>query len=457
MKRSPELGQFTVRQEYFGGIVYDASKAKTELIKPEEFQLLEQLSRKDDQLFDDLTRGNDTLRDRLLEFEKMGFVSRNENGVLTLVSARLVKPEIIPSNCLTAPIRVFDTYTLRCNLDCGHCMVNSNIFVQEPNRRTLAQTAEIMRKFYEVGSMEWRFTGGEAAIQTDLFDAMQVAKGLGMNYGLYTNGWWNENIATKILSSGVHELVISLEGTEQLHDFRRRKGSFQKAVESFERIRKHNLEHPDKPIKVTLAAAIGKDNMYDVGFLGDMAVEYGFNLNFMPLKPSGRATVGLLDVMPTTREYMEFARNVQQLRERPDIIKAGVKITFKYKDLFNPDYPDKSDLPFPFNFSECGALTTAITMMPDGTVFSCPFILDFDKAGEFTGPNMIDTSVQDAWLDPRFQRFRHAEKLECNGCKYYMRQCRGACKATVLGYGGEIRDGQLHGHDEYCYIPLMTK
>lgn len=455
MQRSPE--RFTIREEYFGGLVYDAAKAKTILLEPKEFQLLEQLSKKDDQLFDELTKENEPLRERLIDFEKMGFVTKSENEIITLVSARLVKPEIIPTSCLTAPIRVFDTYTLKCNLDCGHCMVNSNIFVNEPNRRTIDQTAEIMRKFYEAGSMEWRFTGGEATIQTDLFDAMQIAKKLGMNYGLNTNGWWNEEIATKILSSGVYELVISLEGPEELHDLRRKKGSFRKAVESFERIKKHNLENFEQQIKVTLATTIGKDNIYDVGFLGDMAVEYGFNLNFMPLKPSGRATVGLLDVLPTTKEYMEFARSVQQLRERPDIIQAGVEIIFKYKDLFNPNYPDKSGLPFPFNYSECGALTTAITMMPDGTVFSCPFILDFDKAGEFTGPNMINTSVQEAWLDPKFQRFRHVEKLECNGCNYYMKQCRGACKATVLGYGGEIKNGQLHGHDEYCYVPLMPK
>ena len=228
-------------------------------------------------------------------------------------------------------------------------------------------------------------------------------------------------------------------------------------MESSERIKKHNLEHPDKPIKVTLAAAIGKDNMRDVGFLGDIAVEYGFNLNFMPLKPSGRATVDLSNEMPTTQEYMEFARNVQLLRERSDVRQSGIKIIFKYKDLFNPTYPNKSDQPFPFNFSECGALTTAISMMPDGTLFSCPFILDFDKVGKFTGPNILNTSVQEAWLDPRFQKFRHVDKLECNGCRYYMKQCRGACKATVLGYGGEIRDGKLLGHDEYCYMPLMPK
>lgn len=454
-QNNPE--RFTLRPEYFGGLIYDAATTDKIILDPKEYALLEILSGQEDQHFDNLTQGSPILRERLLGFQKKGFIEEDQNGVVSLVSVRLVTPESIPSNCLTAPIRVFDTYTLRCNLDCGHCMVNSNIFVQEPNRRTIDQTAEIMRKFYQAGTMEWRFTGGEASIQSDLFDAMQIASELGMNYGLYTNGWWNEKTGTKILESGVYELVISLEGRQELHDFRRRKGSFQRAIESLDKIRHHNLTNPDKQIKITLATAIGKDNVNDINFLGDMAVKYGFNLNFMPLKPSGRATIGLRDVMPSTQEYMEFARDVQRLRERSDVVESGISIIFKYKDLFNPKYPDRSKSPVPFNYGECGALTTAISMMPDGTVFSCPFILDFDKAGEFTGPNMINSSVQEAWLHPNLQKFRQTEKVECAGCEYYMKQCRGACKATVLGYGGKIKDGKLIGHDEYCYVPLMPK
>jgi radical SAM protein with 4Fe4S-binding SPASM domain len=454
--RENETPRFTARPEYFGGLIYDAREAKTVLLEPHEYKMLQYLSEKEDIFFDTITEGNNTIRDRLLGFQKKGFIEKDpDSGKLSLVSLRFVHPEIIPANSLTAPVRVFDTYTLQCNLDCGHCMLASNIFVHEPNRRTVAQTAEIMRKFHDAGTMEWRFTGGEASIHPDLFDSMQIAHDLGMNYGLYTNGWWNERNAQKIVESGVYELVISLEGREFVNDSRRKKGAFRKTLESFNRILDHNALHPDHPIKVTIAAAIGKDNMGDIEFLGDIAVEYGFDLNFMPLKPSGRAQVGLMTVMPTTQEYMEFSRAVQKLRERPDIKSKGVHITYKYKDLFNPAYPDSSDKPAPFNYAECGALTTAISMMPDGTLFSCPFILDFDKAGEFTGPNILNTSVQEAWLDPRFQKFRHVEKVECKDCKYYMKQCRGACKATVLGYGGSIENGKLVGHDEYCYMPLL--
>ena len=37
------------------------------------------------------------------------------------------------------------------------------------------------------------------------------------------------------------------------------------------------------------------------------------------------------------------------------------------------------------------------------------------------------------------------------GCGLYKTQCRGACKATVLGGGGKIQDGVLIGEDRYCF------
>jgi len=165
----------------------------------------------------------------------------------------------------------------------------------------------------------------------------------------------------------------------------------------------------------------------------------------------------MLNEMLSTEEFMSFSQKVQQLREDEEITSSGINVGHKYKDLFCPNYKDQSGMPFPFNYSECSALTTAISMLPDGRVFSCPFVLDLDKAGEFIGPNMINSTVQEAWFHPNIEKFRNAEKVNCIGCAYYMKQCRGACRATVLGYGGKIKEGKLLGKDPYCFASLMRK
>lgn len=405
--------------------------------------------------FSHAVKNNEELKVRTEKFVKVGFLDISDTGHASLINVRVLPPpSTIREGVLTAPIRVYDTYTKKCNLDCAHCYFASNAFVKE-ERRTIDQTADIMRKFYDAGAMEWRFTGGEPTVQPDLFDAIDVAKSFGMNVSLNTNGWWSEHTAQKIFNAGISEIVISLEGREKLNDQRRRKGAYNKALQSLDRIKDHNELHPDKKINVVINTAVGKDNINDIEFLIRLAARDGHNVNFIPLKPSGRARDTLQEDMLSTREFMQFSHSIQKLREDPDIAASGISIGHKYKDLFCPSYKDQSDKPFPFNYAECGALTTAISMLPDGRVFACPFVLELDKAGEFIGPNMNTSSVEEAWYHPKIEKYRSAQKIGCEGCIFYKKQCRGACKATVLGYGGEIKDGKLLGKDPYCYAPLM--
>ena len=52
-------------------------------------------------------------------------------------------------------------------------------------------------------------------------------------------------------------------------------------MNTFDLISGYNKEKPDKAIDVTLATAIGADNVQDVPFLARLAAKYGFNINFM--------------------------------------------------------------------------------------------------------------------------------------------------------------------------------
>lgn len=447
--------RFTLRKEYFGGLVYDAAKAKVELLRPPEYDLLTRLASAEEQMFESQFQADPESGERIKVFKKAGFVDVHTTGQVTLTNVRVIPAlEPLPEGMLTAPIRVFDSVTQFCNFECPQCYFSSSNQVRE-QRRTLEQTVDIMRKFFTVGTMEWRFTGGEPITQPDLFDAISVGRSLGMNVGLYSNGWWSEIIAQKVLDAGLHEIVIGVEGRPEINDRRRKPGSFAKAVESLERIREYNQGKSEGRIKGIVAATIGRDNATEIEFLVKLATQYGVDINFMPLKPSGRARSTLTGTCLTPKEYLQFAKQVQQMREIPEVKNSGIKIILKYKDLFCGDYPDKSGLPFPFNYSECGALTTAISMLPDGRVYSCPFVLEVDPGEEFMGPNMIEVSAYEAWFDPNFEKFRSATKVGCTDCGFYMRQCRGACRATVLGHGGQIKDGQLVGEDPQCFAPLM--
>jgi len=63
----------------------------------------------------------------------------------------------VPDGCLTAPIRVYDSFTRECNLNCPQCCIASEVDTED-DRMTLEEFEKVVRKFYEAGTMEWRFT-----------------------------------------------------------------------------------------------------------------------------------------------------------------------------------------------------------------------------------------------------------------------------------------------------------
>src|SRR3989344_4701164 len=324
--------RFTLRKEYFGGLVYDAKKARVELLQPPEHDLITRIAMAEEQIFESQLQVNPELNQRLEVFKKAGFIEMHANGQLTLTSVRVV-PSLrpMPKGMLTAPIRVFDSITQFCNFECPQCYFSSSNQVRE-QRRTLEQTVDIMQKFATGGAMEWRITGGEPTTNPDLFGMISAGKKLGMNVGLYTNGWWSENTAQKILDANLHEIVISVEGRPEINDKRRKPGSFVKAVKSLERIREYNNGKNDNRINGVIATAIGRDNVSDVEFLVKLAMQYGVDINFMPLKHSGRAINELTGTYLTPREYLQFAKEVQRMREIQEVKNSEMRIILKYKD-----------------------------------------------------------------------------------------------------------------------------
>jgi len=441
--------RFTLRQEYFGGIIHDSKNMFCEIISPGQFDLLANMTNGQNGTIheNDLSVDIQKLKDK-------GIISTDSDGLIRLNNIRLVDPPaIIPDDCLTAPLRIYHTITRKCNLDCKQCLASSTAdFVEE--RMTIDQIKMVMQKFYDMGCMEWRFTGGEPTSYPDLIEAIQFAKGLGMAVMLNTNGCWSKKMSETIPTLGLDEIILSLEGREEINDSRHNPGVYKKVLQAMDLIAAFNQANPDQKIKVTLNMTIARDNVDEVEYVIRLGASYGFNVNFVPLRPYGRTLTNLQGVMLSTKEFKDFSENVQQIRELPEVKDSGIKVIHRNMDLFCPDYPDKSELPFPFNYSACGALSTGFGLCPDGRVNACSFLMDDP---EFVGPSLLDSTVQEAWLDDSMEHFRKAKKVGCPNCEFYMNQCEGKCQAMVLANNGEIKDNKLIGHDPYCYRALMQK
>lgn len=443
-EKMPWLG---LRREYFGGLLLDYKNKNFDILNLQEFNFLEQLKNKEKFFLQDFQ--NSELRSLIEKLEKKNIIKIVNNVGFLKDQIRLIsQPKEIPKNYLSAPLKVYDTYTRKCNLVCKHCYASAHSnFIEK--RRTISHTETIIRKFYEVGVMEWNFTGGEPTIMSDLFDAIKIVKKFTMKVTLNTNGCWSTGVSKKILDSGVDEFIISLDGSEETHDKRRGSGVFKKVTKTLDQIYKYNQDNPKRKLKVILNVAIGKDNIQDMEFMIYIAAKYNYDIKFVPLRPDGRASKSS---MLSKKEYMEFARKLQQLKENPEIKNFHINILLNHQNLFLSDYTDKSNLPYPFNSSQCTALTTAMDVLPDGSVLACSLLMD---KPEFVGPNILDVSVYEAWKHSKMEYFRHSQREECLTCKFYMKQCRGACRSNIILNGGSIEGNKLTGIDPYCFKDLL--
>jgi radical SAM protein with 4Fe4S-binding SPASM domain len=443
--------RWTLRPEYFGGIIHDAVETTCEILNPRQFDLLKNLDSEEGR------KNASSVMDVDQDFYVLGGKLMGKGAVdedFNPIDIRLVEHPIpLPEGTLASPIRVYDTYGYGCNLSCKRCLNESSREKLDANRRTLDQTKAIMEKFYEAGTMEWRFTGGEPTMYEDLPDAIAIAKSYGMGVMLNTNGCWNDELYESLLNSGLSEVIVSIEGPEEVNDRLRAKGVYRHIVKTLDAIKEHNESRPDKKIRTTLNMTVGKENSQHVEDIVKMGAKYRCNVNFVPTRPYGRATV---DDLLSTEEFMKFSENVQQLRGDPEVKKSGVKVIHRNMDLFNNNMPDKRKNPLPFNYSSCGALATGFGLSPDGRVNACSFL-----AGnpEYVGLNLAESgiTVYDAWLDPKMERIRKAERQGCTPCGYYKQQCEGKCLAMVLAEGGKIENGKIIGRDRYCFAPLMKR
>lgn len=452
-RKTIEKKRFWLRNEYFGGLLHDIKDMNAHILGFEEYELIKDLQteqgrKKATEIIDN---------NRNEKFQKIISMLQEKGALNPDLNPQGIRfgehPIEVPQGVLASPLRVYDTFGYKCNLHCSRCLNDSARENMDIGRRTIKQTEKIMTKFYAALTPEWRFTGGESTYYDDFIDAVEIAKGLGMGVMLTTNGVWSEKKVEKILNSGINEIIISIEGPHTINDMLRGNGVYDRIMETIASIVDHNKNHPDKKILGTLNMTIGKQNYKHIGQVVDLAIENHFNFNIVPCRPYGRAD--LADLL-TTGEFMEFSRDLQKQRERAK--PYGVKVIHKNMDLFNQDMPDKSSLPVPFNYSNCGALGTGFGLSPDGRVNACSFL-----AGnpDYSGKNLLDddVTVYDAWLDPKMDAIRKAQKVGCSSgkCDYYMKQCEGKCVAMVLAEGGRIQDGKLIGKDRYCFKNLMPK
>lgn len=312
--------------------------------------------------------------------------------------------------------------TNRCNIGCSHC-----IFAAGSERNddlSLEEITRILKDGKKLGAHEVHISGGEPTVRKDLEQILRIADRLGYFVRLQTNMWAFRPEMIPFILETVDEVLTSLDGLENSHDLIRKRGSFQKTVDSIDRLMKAN-------IRVVVVTAVQQKNYQDIPELVEYLSNKGVNAHFLfSVTPLGRAT----------------ENDVVSIKEWEDLIE---KLYGIYKDKkLNTDvvcelHHLKGNESITFTRAECRLYTrNHVIVLPDGKVFPCSMFITTDKS---LG-NIKDNTFKKIWENSPLWDFYSSriDDPKCDDCKL-LALCKGGCP----GYS-YLRTGNVTKHDPRC-------
>ncbi len=294
--------------------------------------------------------------------------------------------------------------TRRCNLSCRHCGSDCSADGRAglPARRVL----EVLRRVdgaYGARSIALVVTGGEPLLRPDLLEIVSGAARLGYSVGIVTNGiLLDETRAAKLLEAGVRNVVVSLDGPEEFHDWlRNRRGAFRLAVGAITSLRRVGMPSVEA---VTCATPRSLDLLPATYEIVCRLGAHGWRI--FNIFPAGRAA-GNRDLVLDGPGLGRLVELVAALRQRGT--QEGLRVNLTEEGFLGWDFERQvRDQPY-----FCRAGINIAGLLADGTIAACPNLPGWMAQGHIERDDFVEV-----WED-RFQLFRDrswTRRAHCGDC-----------------------------------------
>lgn len=353
-------------------------------------------------------------------------------------------------NCLVAPNRLYLELTRQCNLRCRMCYNAAGKTL--PNELTTDQFKTLLDEMEEIGVFEARFTGGEPTQKPDFLEILDYAIAKGFYVSLATNGVWSLELTQEVCQRKIDDVIVSLEGPEEINDQFRIGGSFKRTLSTIHTLKEAGIK------KVRINTVLSRVNWQKVEPLFQICRDYNLLLiDFIHPRPFGRgATEEATRITLTAEETLEFNKLVRQLRQKY----PGVKVVMDFDLLADKELPKHPIVP---RIKACPAGREFAFISPQGNVFPCGVapVHDVNLMSEqekklFVAGNVLKKSLLEIWHQSLvWKPFRDLAKCKpskCFTCQFWGSKCFGTCPVGAYYYSGK-----LNGEDPYCYSHLLSE
>ena len=312
---------------------------------------------------------------------------------------------------------LFFEVTLRCNAHCEHCgsSCGDTIPKDEISKEEIIKVLDeiAFNSKYDPRRIMLNITGGEPLVRKDLFEIMDHAHKLGYNWGMVTNGILiNEEIADKMIETGIYSVSISIDGLEKTHEsFRRVPGAFKKIMNNIDLLHRKGI-----PMVQTITCVNKKniDELEDVYKL--MLEKHIQDWRIIEVDPIGRAK----DNDELLLDPEDYKRMFDFMMEK-NAINDGMHISYGCGHYLGPEYEGKireNGAPF---FCTAGIITGCV--LSNGDIYVCP---DVERRPELVQGNIRKDSFVDVW-EHKYKPYRsitRTSNAKCRKCKHW-KMCTG--------------------------------
>ena len=239
----------------------------------------------------------------------------NPNARRKLIS-NLIFNHIVHGSCIRdemgtkysthIPFLVLISPTYECNLECKGCY---SALYGDRYHYTEDEMFDIVQQFYDLGVRFFTFTGGEPFVYKPLMKLFEHFDDC--YFMVFTNGTMlTESRVNKLAKLGNVAVTISIEGFEEMTDWRRGQGTYQKILTAYERLNAAGVLCGAS----VMATSKNHEQICDPSFwdfmIETLGIRYAWVFQYMPI---GRDAT--MELVPTAEQRYDRFHFLEALRK----------------------------------------------------------------------------------------------------------------------------------------------
>jgi MoaA/NifB/PqqE/SkfB family radical SAM enzyme len=167
---------------------------------------------------------------------------------------------------------LFIELTTACNFHCQMC----DIWQSKKQSLSFNLVKKILKEGRNLGAEQVSFSGGEPLIYPNILNTLKMAKNLGYQVFLTTNGSLIDSSNASIIAQYVDRIYIAVDGNKDIHEKLRGPNSYENALRAIKLLK-------NKKILTNISMVISKINYHQMKFVIDLASqEKIYQVSFQP-------------------------------------------------------------------------------------------------------------------------------------------------------------------------------